>query len=151
MSALTAGRKVDTKRIDPNQMGLEISFTVAASTKIYEGSFNRIDPGGDLVPCDGNDDALFPCVGLALETVDNSNGSDADLSVLLLVGACIVHVVGSAVKDDIGKRAYASDDQTLILTPTNEFVGWIVGMSGEATDSFVVKMAWAGMTDAAGV
>lgn len=149
MAALTADRKVITRKLDPSQGGLIVSFTVAASTTIYEGSFVKIDVGGDLVPCAGTDDAAFPCVGLALETADNSNGSDADISVLVQVGAVIQSTVGSETKADIGKVVYSSDDQTLTLTATNEFVGWLVGMSNEGASSFLVKMAWAGQTDAA--
>ena len=149
MAALTALRKVATRKVDPNQGGLEIHYTVAASTTIYEGAFVRIDAGGDLIPCDGNDAASTPCYGLALETIDNSGGSDGDLSCRVLVGGFIVSVVGSATLANLGDVVYCSDDQTLTLIATNEFVGWLVGMSGAGTDSFVVKMAIPGQTDAA--
>lgn len=148
MSALTADRKVKTRKIDFNQGGLEVSYTVAASTTIYEGAFVRIDAGGDLVPCDGNDDAATPCVGLALEHADNSNGADADISVKVLIGAVIRSGIGSEVKAVIADVVYSSDDQTLTLTATNEFVGWVVGMSNEGASEFLVKMAWPGQTDA---
>lgn len=150
MAALSAGRKVNTRKIDPMQGGIEITYDVAASTTIYEGAFVRIDAGGDIVPCDGS--TLGITLGIALETVDNSNGADADLACKVLVGAAIVSTVASEVKADIGDEVYCTDDQTLSLTSTtNEFAGWIAGMSGEGTSSFVVKMPWPGQTDAAHV
>lgn len=148
MAALTAFRKVNTRKIDFNQSGVEMTYTVAASTTIYQGAFVRIDAGGDIVPCDGQDNAAFPCLGLALQTIDNSGGSDGDLSCKVMVGAYIVATVGSETLADIGKVVYSSDDQTLTLSADNEFVGWIVGMSNEGTSSFVVKMAIPGQTDA---
>ncbi len=153
MAALTAGRKVSSRKMNPYDGGYEITFSIAATTVIFEGAFCRLDAGGDIVPCDGQDDPLFPCVGMALQTVDNDPGADADRSVILLCGAMIEHAVGSAVKDDIGKRAYAVDDQTLGLAATDEFVGWIVGMADNSVDPdlFMVKMALAGQTDAAHV
>ena len=43
MAALTAGRKVIARKPNPYDMGLEVSYTVAATTVIYEGAFVKID------------------------------------------------------------------------------------------------------------
>ena len=150
MAALTAGRKVPTRKPNPYDMGLEVSYTVAASTTIYEGSFVRIDVGGDIVPCDGTDSQTLFFVGMALETVDNSGGSDGDLSCKVLVGGVIEHTIGSETLADIGKYVYTTDDQTLVVNSAdNELVGTVIGMSNEGAAIFIVKLEWPGMTDAA--
>lgn len=150
MSALTAGRKVVTRKPNPYDHGIEVSYTVAASTTIFEGSFVRIDAGGDIVPCDGTDSQTLFFVGLALETVNNSGGADGDLSCKVLVGGIIETTIGSETLADIGKYVYTTDDQTLAVNSAdNELVGTVIGMSNEGTSSFLVKLEWPGMTDAA--
>ena len=144
MAALTAGRKVITKKIDKDHGGFVSDYTIAASTTIYEGAFVRMDAGGDIEGAGST--SVEPCLGIALETVDNSAGSDGDKTCKVLVGGIIEHDVASTTVANIGDVCYCADDQTLNLTvTTNELCGWIINfISG---DKCIVKMNWPGQVD----
>ncbi len=79
--------------------------------------------------------------GLAYEEGDNTGGSNGDISVRVYTQGDYEHDIPGATIADIGKKVYASADDTLALTPNidaNVFIGrvqdWISGTK------FVVRL-----------
>src|SRR3989339_1611977 len=75
MSALTRDRAT------PYREGIEVEYLVAANTKIYAGSLVCLNAAGYAVPA--ADTAGYQLAGVALEQVDNSDGSDGGKHVRL--------------------------------------------------------------------
>lgn len=105
MAALTADR--NTPRRDSKQF----SYPVAASTTIYAGSLVALDASGNAVP--GTVSTTLVAAGRAEQTVDNSAGSAADLSVEVRQGTFRWENGESITKAHIGDPAYIIDDQTV--------------------------------------
>lgn len=146
MAALTVDRHIPKiQNAEPYMGGGNvIRQTVAATTQIFRGSFVRIDAGGDIVPCAST--STEPCLGIAMENVDNDPGADGDKTCQVLMGAVIQHIVASATKANIGDAVFTSDDQTLLLTATtNEPFGWILGLTDTANEC-VIQMGWNALT-----
>ncbi|MFA5112426.1 MAG: hypothetical protein WC443_13530, partial [Desulfobaccales bacterium] len=68
MSALTRDRAT------PYREGIEVEYPVAANTKIYAGSLVCVNAAGFATPA--ADTIGFRFIGVAMEQVDNSSGSD---------------------------------------------------------------------------
>ncbi|MBU4231719.1 MAG: hypothetical protein KKF43_04230, partial [Proteobacteria bacterium] len=68
MSALTRDRAT------PYREGIEVEYLVAANTKIYAGSLVCVNAAGYAAPA--ADTIGYQIAGVALEQVDNSDGSD---------------------------------------------------------------------------
>jgi len=92
---------------------------------IYRGALVVYGTAGFLEPAATGAGVIF--AGIAEETVDNSAGSAGDLvcrykkeGIYLLTGAGLA-------QSDVGEQVYASDDQTITKTSTNNAaVGKIV-------------------------
>lgn len=89
-------------------------FGVAAAAVIHQGALVAIDEDGYLVPADDN--ATLRVVGRAEESVDNTDGSDGDLTCNVRTG--VFKWANSAGVDaltsaHVGEPAYAVDDQTV--------------------------------------
>lgn len=111
MTALTAER--DTKKKEAEFR----VFSVAASTKIYQGSLVALDANGRAVP--GSTATTLKGLGRAEETVDNSAGAAGDKQISVRRGT--FQFANSASADliaakDIGANCYIVDDQTVALT-----------------------------------
>ena len=113
--ALTANREVD------HYIDQEIrSFQVAASKHVYKGAFVAVTAGGYAQPLTAGD----AYIGVAYEEVDNSSGSDGDLSVRVYTLGDFGHALSGAAVSNIGDTVYASADNTLTFTSTsNSYVG----------------------------
>lgn len=112
MSALTADRNTPI-------MGagrFKQSYPVAASTTIYKGSIVAINAAGNAVPAGA---AGLQTVGIALAHVDNSAGAAAALSVEVQEEVGLFVNGSSFTKADVGKKASASDDQTISTYSTS--------------------------------
>lgn len=72
------------KRDAKDKGGTPVDMKVAASTLIEEGHAVSLDSSGYLIPA--ADTASTTPIGIAMETVDNSSGSDGDLSALVRTG-----------------------------------------------------------------
>lgn len=114
MTALAADRK--TVRQDRDF----IKEPMIASDIIYLGGMCFRNTSGYISPVPT---AGFKFAGVAAEQQDNSSGSAGDLEVDLFKDG-IHHMVGSSLAQaDVGKPLYASDDQTVTLTPGGVYVG----------------------------
>lgn len=111
---------------------------VAASTTIYEGDKVCLNADGFAVPA-GDTSGLLPVSGIALLTVDNSSGSNGDLTVVVRSGLTIKEPMVSITAAMAGDLMYAtaaqaSDDvggvsNNIIAGVLEEFVsttsGWL--------------------------
>lgn len=131
MAALTASREVD-HFVDQELR----SFKVAASKKVFKGSFVGLDSNGYAQPLVAGDKFL----GLAFETQDNSSGADGDLSVRVFTTGDFVLTVTGVTQAKVGDAVFASDDGTATLTgATNSFIGHVEDFS--SSGSAIVRLA----------
>ena len=113
--ALSANREVD-RYVDQELR----SYQAAASAHVYKGGFVGLDSSGYARALAAGD----VCVGLAYEECDNSDGSDGNRSVRVYMQGDFLHALSSAALTNIGEAVYASDDETLTFTSTdNSLVG----------------------------
>ncbi len=118
MSALTRDRAT------PYREGIEIEYPVAANTKIYAGSLVCISAAGYAVPA--ADTSGYRFAGVALEQVDNSDGSK---NVRVRRAGVFEFDAVSISQDMVGAAMYAADDHTFddAAGPTNDIkVGLLV-------------------------
>lgn len=110
-------------------------FSVAASTYLYGGSLLFVNSSGYVVG--SGPDQTMTCIGfLDGADVDNSEGNAGDETVYASVG--VIDLANSSsgdaiAADDVGKLAYAADNETAALTSsssTRAAIGPIVGMYG---------------------
>lgn len=141
MSAQIEGR-------DPGRVGTEAipvrasqPLSMAAATTIFGGSLVFVNSSGYATAT--SPDQTMTCVGYAENDVDNSAGSAGTLTIIPRIGAIKLANSGSSdaiSADDVGKLAYAADNQTAALTSnssTRAAIGPILGMDG----SLVVVLA----------
>jgi len=117
MTALAAPRLVPVKG---ESCGPVRYLPVKGSTKIYSGATVMLDASGYANPAaaaSGNN--AFVVAGIAEETVDNSAGSDGDLSIRVKANDSDSafgfnnHGSDTCVAADIGKLVYATDDNVV--------------------------------------
>lgn len=113
--ALTANRELD------HYIDQEIrSFQVAASKHVYKGALVGLSSGGYAQPLIAGD----AYIGIAYEEVDNSSGANGDQSVRVYTLGDFEHTLSGAAMSNIGDAVYASADDTLTFTSTNNsYVG----------------------------
>lgn len=125
--ALTANRDLDffasTELID---------LPIADNVVIYKGAFvGRQRTSNYARPLNAGDEFL----GVAYQKADNTvTGHTAGgIDVRLHQHIDVVHTLSGATLADIGKDVYASDDNTLTLTPSgNSRIGRIVALEGSS-------------------
>ena len=111
MAALTDDRKTEYFE------GVELAYEVAGSTTIYAGSLVALNASGYAVPAANT--AGFKFLGVAMEHVDNSSGSNGDKTVRVRrKGVFRFDASGMAITD-IGASVYVSDDHTVAKSTTN--------------------------------
>lgn len=111
MAALTKDR--NTQRREGNMF----SLGVAAAKKIFAGSLVCKDANGFATP--GAVATTLKALGRAEEQVDNTSGSNGDVSVVIQPGTFkwANSGGGDAIADaDIGNLCYVVDDQTVAKT-----------------------------------
>jgi hypothetical protein len=121
MSALTRDRAT------PYREGIEVEYPVAANTKIFAGSLVCVNSTGYAVPA--ADTSGYRFAGVAMEQVDNSDGSDGGKVVRLRRTGVFEFDAGSITQDMMGANMYAADDHTFddAAGPTNDIkVGQLV-------------------------
>ena len=119
MAAATVGRDPLRKESDV------VAYRVAATTKIFRGTLVSVTDAGYLIPARSGT-ATDKFVGVAEETVDNLTGAAGDLSCKVKKKGSFEFDKASAVIGDLGENMYASDDQTLTATSTNnQLVGTV--------------------------
>ena len=121
MAALAADRAYDIK-----DRGRSIRLKVQAAVKIYLGALVAVEAtGGFAVPA--ADTANYRVIGVCDIPADNTAGAAGALICRVTKG-CVKFVNGDSIAQvDIGKTAYASDDQTVKkATATNSVVVGVI-------------------------
>ena len=112
--ALSENREVD-RYVDQELRSLK----VAASAHVYKGGFVGLSSGYARALAAGD-----VCVGIAYEEADNASGSAGDVSVRVYTLGDFQHALSGAALTNIGDAVYASADDTLTFTSTdNSLVG----------------------------
>lgn len=92
------------------------SYPVAASTHIYEGTLVFINSSG--YADDDTASGVNKFAGVAISEVDNSSGSNGDLSVEVYSDG-VFELTGSGLAQaDVGKNALATDNYTVVVSDT---------------------------------
>jgi len=113
--ALTANREVD-HYIDQELR----TFQMAASAHIYKGALVGLTATGYARPLTAGD----PFVGIAYEEMDNTNGSDGELSARVYTVGDFGLTLTGASTSSIGRPVFASADDALTFTAVgNSYVG----------------------------
>jgi hypothetical protein len=118
MSNLTSDR--DTEFVDSLHRD---NVPVAAGAQIFNGGAVALDANGNAVPA-GPGPKHFR--GIADETVDNSGGAAAAVTVEILTPEAAYWDGGPFSQSDVGQPVYFADDHTVTKTAgTNTFAGRI--------------------------
>lgn len=91
--------------------GIEIEVPVAASTKIYAGSLVAVNSAGYAVP--GADTAGLRFMGVAMQNVDNSAGSNGDKNVVVRRAGVFDFNGNTLTQASVGTVMYLYDDETI--------------------------------------
>ncbi len=99
------------------------SILVAANSKIFEGSLVGKKSNGYGRALVAGDTAI----GFAKDNIDNSEGSDGDRNAELKSIGKVSLFISGLTPADVGKKVYATDDNTFTLISTDaSYVGNIV-------------------------
>jgi hypothetical protein len=103
-----------------------LNVPLAAAAVIYAGTMVALNAAGNAVPA--SDTAALRVIGRAEESVDNSAGAAADLSVTVKPGIFQYQndATNAITKANVGKPAYVFDDNTVANTSTHKVVAGIV-------------------------
>ncbi len=128
--ALSTNREVD-RYVDQELR----SFKVAAGAHVYKGGIVGLSGGYARALTAGDQ-----CVGIAYEEADNSSGSNGDVSVrVFTLGDFLCDLTGAALTN-IGDAVYASADDTLTFTSTdNSLVGVCVDVP--EADKIILRLS----------
>ena len=106
-----------------------VQLPVKASTTLYQGAFCE-SASGLIRGCTASSGNAF--AGIALRKADNGSGADSAINVTLVRRGLLrnIAVTGASAITDVGSTVYASADDTLTLTSTNNIsmgkvVRWI--------------------------
>lgn len=109
--------------------GVELEFEMAASEKVFGGALACVNANGYCLECSDTADLIFQ--GWATEQVDNSDGSDGDLTIVLRRRGLVKVILDTAITiANVGDNVFLVDDQTVDLTANvthNIFCGIIAG------------------------
>lgn len=101
-----------TDRNTPQKLSLlSKSYDVKAATTIPLGVMVAIDSTGYAI--NAADAASAKVVGVSVERVDNSAGTNGDKRIKVEEGVFRLGVAGDIVATDVGKLVYVSDNQTV--------------------------------------
>ncbi|PKN05523.1 MAG: hypothetical protein CVU74_01265 [Deltaproteobacteria bacterium HGW-Deltaproteobacteria-9] len=130
--ALTADKKTEYKE------GVEVPVPVAAATKIFAGAWACVNAAGFLVP--GADTAALIFQGISRAYVDNSLGSNGDLTGLVLRRGLVKATLGHAITQaNVGDNVFLVDDETVDLTAntTNDIFCGVIAEYIDSTHAFI--------------
>ncbi len=95
--------------------GVLLGFEMAAAETVYGGSLSCINAAGYALP--GSDTSGLIFEGVAEEQVDNSSGSNGDLTVILRRRGLFKMLFDTAITiANVGDNVFLVDDQTVDLT-----------------------------------
>jgi len=130
--ALTADR--DTKRRE----GVIARYPVAANGKIYRGGMVCLNASGYAVAA--ADTANYKFVGIAMESIDNTGGSNGDKYVKVWRKGVFKLKKASPALTDIGVSFYVKDDeevQTAANATNDVLVGVCIDIDSDAGEIWV--------------
>lgn len=128
--ALTSNREVD-RYVDQELRTLPVK----GGAKIFKGAFVGLSGG-----CARGLVAGDAFAGIAYEEADNTSGDDGDLDVRVFTMGDFEHALGGADVANNLAPIYASDDETITITPTdNSLVGRQMGVP--AAGRIVLRIA----------
>jgi len=123
MTALTEDKKMQYTE------GVELPYEIYQAIEIFAGSFVCVRADGYATP--GNDASGLIFQGVAVEYVDNSDGSSGDKTVVLRRRGLFKAILGTAITiANVGDSVYLVDDQTVDVvgeTTHDIFAGIIAG------------------------
>lgn len=130
MAVATADRNT------PQRSGVDFSFPVAASTKIFAGTIVGFNAGAANAT-KGVTSTTFKAVGIAQEQADNSAGAAGDLRIAVARGT--FKLANSSAGDaitiaDYGSDCFVVDDQTVAKTngtSTRSVAGKVRGVDAD--------------------
>ena len=100
-----------------------------ADTSLAAGYFRPLQPTGTTAVVAGD---VFGGVTAERQHVGSNNTADGVIKQSVIIEGDVAWPVGSFVVGDIGKVVYASDDQTLTLTSTNNLpIGVIANIDAD--------------------
>ncbi len=118
--ALMANREVD-RYVDQELR----SFGVTTGVHVFKGAFVEVGENGYLRPATSA--GVF--AGLAYDEADNTGGADGDASVRVYTYGDFGLALAGAAVADIGRRVYATDDETLTFSAAGATpVGYVQGV-----------------------
>lgn len=119
-----------------------VGHPVKASTTIYQHTFVGDDGSGGARGLVAGD----PFLGLAVKKADNSSGAAGDVQVQVRRECVVKLTVSSVAVTDVGKRVYASADDTATLTQgSNSPIGYVEKYV--TTNTALVRLVTANPTD----
>lgn len=143
MTALAAGRITKPKGGTARRQ----SYLMADDAVIYAGGMVCLNATGYAVPA-ANTAGYSDVVGIAVATVDNTNGGDGGNAVVVEYGIAFLLDVGAGITQaDVGRDAFVVDDQTVTdagAATGGVRVGKILEYLNEAQDK-----AWVNIDNAA--
>lgn len=111
------------ERNTPYKDGELVPHKIAGSTKVEAGKMAAVNASGYGV--EGSDTAGLIVQGMYTETVDNSDGSDGDLSAKVSRGKAYKFANSSTnavTQAHVGSDVYVEDDETVASSTTNSIV-----------------------------
>lgn len=117
-----ASTTVRKAKVKVDQLSIHIPLIVASGQTIYEGTLVGKDDNGYAIPADDT----HKCVGMAIEQ------KTAGQTVTVVYNNITFFVLPGVCMADLGKTAYAVDNDTLTLIENDAIVGKIIGVSGES-------------------
>ena len=137
--------------VTPYRVGNVRSFPVAAAAVVYAGAMVVLNTSGYALT--GTDDSTVRMIGIAQETVDNTDGAAGDLSVRVRAGAEFLLTADySVTQASVSDIVYLVDNATFgKLTSVNGvFVGWVTEYVS-SSQAWVYIPGWMEAPDAARV
>lgn len=138
MAALAADRITKSKGHLRRQ-----AYPLAADAVIFTGAMVCIDADGFAIPA-ADTAGISDVVGIATAKVDNTDGADGDVKVVVEYGgAFLLDAAAGIDQTNLGRDAVVSDDQTVTdaAAATNDItVGRILEFLDEAQDKVWVNI-----------
>lgn len=107
MTALTTARALNERLLR------DTAYPMDANIKVLAGALVALSAAGDARPAANG--TASRCVGVAIETVDNTGGIAGE-EMITTRRSCYSFATTDITRADVGKTAYAVDDQTVTKT-----------------------------------
>lgn len=136
MTALTGAKDISKYGVEAKPSQIPVALPVKGATTVHKGALVG-QSGGYVLPARSTSSNADVILGVAAESVDNSAGSDGDLTIKHIVRGVFAFVNSSSTEAitnaEVGKTVYAADDQTVSKTSassTRVAAGVCVGLDG---------------------